>query len=841
MAAAGADIDVEIGLTLGRLTKQLADTEARMLRTAKRGEQAFEKANAQAGASFSKISRGAATSLADVDRFSTKAASSVGTLFGSFAKGALVGGVAALSFNQLRDSIVGTLDELSNLVEVSDRVGIDPETFQGLQQGFAYAGVEAADFSKALEQFTKRIGEAAAGGKFGDTLKAYGISLRDAQGEIRPTLDLLRDFADVIQTLPDASRLAAATQGFGKAGLPLVTALAGGAAGLDDFVANAREAGTILDEEIVRRAEEIGDKYDALALRIKVSMQSIAVGIADAIDSAVNRQFDAADRLSAGAGAGAGGGATVDQVLPEAARDALGENTQAALDATAANALLAAQYEAVAVASQDVSDQLLTTSRELENLGEQEAADQIRGLALEMNAAVVAFRSGESSGEEFAGTLGDVQARAVEATSALGTIDGVTFGNVIAALGGLGGVIGDLVGQAAAAASAILSLANVKPLAVGPGAVTSSASDAAAREGNRIAAGVRIQEAATDAFLKSEQERNALSSETLDLQKETADVLADAAESGAVRLTQAQAEALAAERIAASANRSAASKDDKSTAKGGAGKSATDALSKEVAAREKLLETMQTQVERLEFERTLIGQTAVEVSRLSTEYELLNQAKKAGISLDGPGAVAGETLRQSITNQADAMSRLQLEYDFATAKAEFFQQAQNQLSDAFIDAIITGQGFEQALAGIAAEIAKAALQAALFGTGGLGGLFGSAGVGLLSGIGFAGGGYTGPGGKFQPAGVVHKGEYVFDKEATDRIGPANLEALRRNLKGFSSGGAVGAAPAPATGGRGDINVVLLDDQERIGQYLATRAGEERVLKILRRNGVSSSG
>jgi hypothetical protein len=237
----------------------------------------------------------------------------------------------------------------------------------------------------------------------------------------------------------------------------------------------------------------------------------------------------------------------------------------------------------------------------------------------------------------------------------------------------------------------------------------------------------------------------------------------------------------------------------------------------------------------------LIGQTAVEVARLSAEYDLLNQAKKAGISLDGPGAAAGETLRQSIANQADAMSRLQLEYDFAASKAEFFKQAQTQLSDAFIDAIITGQGFEQALAGIAAEIAKAALQAALFGSGSLGGLFGSAGVGILSGIGFANGGYTGRGGKFQPAGIVHKGEYVFDKEATDRIGPANLEALSRNLKGFSSGGMVGPAAAPAAGGRGDINVVLLDDQERIGQYLATRAGEERVLKILRRNGVSASG
>jgi lambda family phage tail tape measure protein len=44
--------------------------------------------------------------------------------------------------------------------------------------------------------------------------------------------------------------------------------------------------------------------------------------------------------------------------------------------------------------------------------------------------------------------------------------------------------------------------------------------------------------------------------------------------------------------------------------------------------------------------------------------------------------------------------------------------------------------------------------------------------------GFAAGGYTGPGGKYQPAGVVHKGEYIFDQASTNRIGVANLEALR---------------------------------------------------------------
>src|SRR3954453_20893593 len=44
--------------------------------------------------------------------------------------------------------------------------------------------------------------------------------------------------------------------------------------------------------------------------------------------------------------------------------------------------------------------------------------------------------------------------------------------------------------------------------------------------------------------------------------------------------------------------------------------------------------------------------------------------------------------------------------------------------------------------------------------------------------GFAGGGYTGPGQKYEPAGIVHRGEFVHDQETTRRARPI-IEALHR--------------------------------------------------------------
>jgi tape measure domain-containing protein len=56
--------------------------------------------------------------------------------------------------------------------------------------------------------------------------------------------------------------------------------------------------------------------------------------------------------------------------------------------------------------------------------------------------------------------------------------------------------------------------------------------------------------------------------------------------------------------------------------------------------------------------------------------------------------------------------------------------------------------------------------------------------------GFADGGYTGDGGKYEPAGIVHGGEFVFTKEQTKRAGVANLYALAKSLAGFADGGFV---------------------------------------------------
>jgi lambda family phage tail tape measure protein len=76
------------------------------------------------------------------------------------------------------------------------------------------------------------------------------------------------------------------------------------------------------------------------------------------------------------------------------------------------------------------------------------------------------------------------------------------------------------------------------------------------------------------------------------------------------------------------------------------------------------------------------------------------------------------------------------------------------------------------------------------------------GMTAMSGVGFMEGGYTGNGRRDEVAGPVHRGEYVFNSEATARIGVGTLEAMANGKAAMirPSGGAGGdsssSGPAP---------------------------------------------
>lgn len=134
----------------------------------------------------------------------------------------------------------------------------------------------------------------------------------------------------------------------------------------------------------------------------------------------------------------------------------------------------------------------------------------------------------------------------------------------------------------------------------------------------------------------------------------------------------------------------------------------------------------------------------------------------------------------------------------------------------------------------------------------LSGLFSGGGGsgGLLSAIagafGFSAGGYTGPGSKYQPAGVVHAGEYVFSADSVRRIGLGVLDNMHRLARGsmiprgprlsYAEGGLVNLPGSAAPTVNANTKIVnAFDLDAAFSEYLNTRGGERAILNVIQRN------
>lgn len=92
------------------------------------------------------------------------------------------------------------------------------------------------------------------------------------------------------------------------------------------------------------------------------------------------------------------------------------------------------------------------------------------------------------------------------------------------------------------------------------------------------------------------------------------------------------------------------------------------------------------------------------------------------------------------------------------------------------------------------------------------------------------GGYTGDGGKYEVAGVVHKGEYVFSQEDVNRLGLSNLEAMHNGTT-YSSN----TVNNYNTNGTGQVSIVNVVDPSMLKSYLQTSEGQQAIINTIRQN------
>ncbi|QED92848.1 phage tail length tape measure family protein [Eikenella exigua] len=260
------------------------------------------------------------------------------------------------------------------------------------------------------------------------------------------------------------------------------------------------------------------------------------------------------------------------------------------------------------------------------------------------------------------------------------------------------------------------------------------------------------------------------------------------------------------------------------------------------------------------FELSLTGKTADEIDRLrlAREYDLKVQQAIA----DGASPEIVDGLRQ----QKDAAEAARKEFqqlrraqsddwmaginDGFVRYADSFKGMREEMADGVTDSlgrmsdalgtfVATGKlDFRDFTVSVLQDLSKMLIKMAIlnamksaFGSYADGGVVKDLKGGLKS---LAVGGYTGAGGKYEPAGIVHRGEVVFSQADVRRFGGVHrVEAAR--LRGYADGGVVGMTPALAAavsggGQQNNMQVSIVINQD--GSSEAGSQGNSEMAKAL---------
>lgn len=154
-----------------------------------------------------------------------------------------------------------------NVAKTSERLGIATDTLQEYRYAAKLSGIQSATLDMALQRMGRRVGEAANGmGEAKDALASMGIALRDANGRVRDTSDLLPEVAEHLAGMESANeRNALAMKLFDSEGVAMVQMLKDGSAGLEEMTAAARESGFVMDAEAIRASVEYTDAMAELS------------------------------------------------------------------------------------------------------------------------------------------------------------------------------------------------------------------------------------------------------------------------------------------------------------------------------------------------------------------------------------------------------------------------------------------------------------------------------------------------------------------------------------------------------------------------------------------------
>jgi hypothetical protein len=190
-----------------------------------------------------------------------------------------------------------TIDAMDKIGKQAQKIGIPVEQLSQLRLAADLSDVSMEQLGAGVGKLSKAM-ISAAGDPLSEASNAFrslGVNVKDAEGKVRPVIDVTQDIATKFAGLNDgAGKTAVSMALFGKSGAELIPMLNSGGAGLQEMMKRAQALGITFDGETSKAAEKFRDTLTLVSAAKDGIIVRLTTALLPALQSFADRMLAAA-------------------------------------------------------------------------------------------------------------------------------------------------------------------------------------------------------------------------------------------------------------------------------------------------------------------------------------------------------------------------------------------------------------------------------------------------------------------------------------------------------------------------------------------------------------------
>lgn len=199
----------------------------------------------------------------------------------------------------LKDMITEGPEYADEILTMAKTTSLATDTLQELSYMSGLVDVDVNTVAGSMKKLTKNMASAKDGsGTAAEAFKSLGVSVVDANGQLRKSEDVFFDAIDALGKIEnEAERDATAMNIFGKSATELNPMIEAGSDQLRSYAKEARDMGYVLDDVALEKLGAVQDAFDRFDAKMVAVKNTVASGLAPAIERGMERIQDIVNKI----------------------------------------------------------------------------------------------------------------------------------------------------------------------------------------------------------------------------------------------------------------------------------------------------------------------------------------------------------------------------------------------------------------------------------------------------------------------------------------------------------------------------------------------------------------